>query len=179
MDLALDFASIIPTITRYARGLTRSSADADDLVQMTCERALTEADQWEPGTRLDGWACQIMHTMWQNEVRARHTRVRHLSAYGADRQGLQHDGERDAQATVDLHSIARGLSSLSDGDQQLMTLVCLEGRTYREAAAQMNIPIGTVMSRLSRLRDRLTSNFVTSQRVRPTVPRTGLRRAAR
>jgi RNA polymerase sigma-70 factor (ECF subfamily) len=179
MDQALDFASIIPTITRYARGLTRSNADADDLVQMTCEHALTQAEQWEPGTRLDGWACQIMHAMWLSEVRARNTRVRHLSAYGADRQDLQHDGERDAQATLDLHSIARGLSHLSDGDQQLMTLVCLEGRTYREAAAEMNIPIGTVMSRLSRLRDRLTSTLATSKRVLPPMSRASGRRAAR
>jgi RNA polymerase sigma-70 factor (ECF subfamily) len=177
MDQALDFASIIPTITRFARGLTRSSADADDLVQMTCERALTRTEQWQPGTRLDSWACRIMRTVWLNEIRARHTRGRHMSAYGAERQDDQHDGEREAEATLDLRRAVRGLSHLSTAEQTLVSLVCLEGQTYREAAQQMDIPIGTVMSRLSRIRDKLNAGVAKPARAPKALARENLRPA--
>ena len=178
MEHELDLASIIPIITRVARGLTRSNADADDLVQMTCERALTRIGQWQPGTRLDSWACQIMRTVWLNEIRARHTSVRHLSAYGAERQDQQHDGEREAEAKLDLRQAARELGNMSASDKQLMVLVCFEGCTYREAAQRMEIPIGTVMSRLSRIRGKLTAGQTAQRRAENTMARDDGRRAS-
>jgi RNA polymerase sigma-70 factor (ECF subfamily) len=138
--LRRQLSGLLPCLSRFALTLTRSRHDADDLVQMTCERALARAEQWRADTRLESWLFRIMQSIWLNELRARKVRDRHRAdAQSSGTPDAADEGERLAEARL--------------------KLVCVEGLTYKEAAEVAGIPIGTVMSRLARARLTLMSKL--------------------
>ena len=140
----------IPRLRRYARALTGDRAAADDLVQDTLERALSRFHLWRQGSDLRAWLFTIMHNIYVNQARSR---IRHphetLDEPSAD---ALHAREPDWS---ELRDIDEALLRLPGEQRAVLLLVGLEQFTYEEAALVLEIPIGTVMSRLSRGRERL------------------------
>ncbi len=142
----------IPHLRRYARALTRDLTRADDLVQDCLERALARRHLFRPGSPLKPWLFRIMHNIHVNELRARAARPAEVAfdPAAADASAAARAGERLA-----LRDVARALDALSEEQRQVLLLVVLEDFTYREVAEVLGIPVGTVMSRLSRARETL------------------------
>lgn len=146
--------ALLPRLRRFARGLAGSADRADDLVQAACERALARIEQWTPGTRLDSWMYRIVRTIWIDELRARAVRDR---AHEREELGEQLvDGERDMEARLTMEAVREAVQHLPAEQRETLMLIAVEGVSYKEAADIMDIPIGTVMSRLARARAGLT-----------------------
>jgi RNA polymerase sigma factor (sigma-70 family) len=149
-----DLAALLPRLRRFAHGLSRAPADADDLTQMTVERALRSRDQWQPGTRLDSWLYRIMRNLWIDTVRSRgRTEQRHAPVEEADAIG--HDPVPGIEAAIDLRRVMAAMDQLPDEQREVVALILIEGFGYREAAEMLDLPIGTVSSRLVRGRTAL------------------------
>ena len=132
--------------------LTRGQADADDLVQATCERALNRAHQWDPATRADSWAFRIMQTVWLNELRSRKVREARTEEAARFTEETAGPGESPAEARLLLRRVEAEIFALPEELRAVMVLACVEGLTYKEVAEVLSIPMGTVMSRLARAR---------------------------
>jgi len=154
-ELQSQLAWLLPKFAPFALGLTRSRADADDLLQAACERALTRVDQWHPDTRLDGWFYRIMQTVWLNEIRFRKVRQRYQQSERVEVEPAD-NGERGVESRILLKRVSTEMMSLAPEQQAVLILVCVEGLSYKEAAEVLDVPIGTVMSRLSRARGALS-----------------------
>src|SRR5258706_2363110 len=139
-------AALLPRLRRFGRTLARNREDADDLVQIALERALTRAHQWQPGTRLDSWMFRIMQNAWIDEVRAR---ARHDQTFVPEEEG-EGVGVSTTQAQIDAIAVRRAVAQLSDEHRAVVGLVLIEGLPYKEAAQVLEIPIGTLTSRLAR-----------------------------
>lgn len=146
-------AGLLPRLRRFGLALTGSLADADDLVQAACERALGRAGQLRDHARLDAWIYGIMRNLWTDEVRAR--RVRSHDSLDDMAEIVGSDGAAAADGQVMLATVRRCLARMSAEHRGVLILVCVDGLSYREAASVLGVPIGTVMSRLSRARHEL------------------------
>ena len=142
----------IPRLRRYARALTRSADRADDLVQETLLRAIAKAHLWQTGTDIRAWLFTIMHNQYVNMVRR------------AMRDGANVDIEQmssalvattDPTASRQLRELENAIFRLRDEQREVVLLVGLEGMSYEAAAQVLDVPVGTVRSRLSRGRDAL------------------------
>jgi RNA polymerase sigma-70 factor (ECF subfamily) len=138
---------------RYGLLLSRQRHVADDLVQATCVRALERAGQYEAGTRMDRWLMSILHSIWLNEVRAR--KVRHGQGSVEAQVILSFDGEYAAQTHVLAAQVIRRVDALPEAQRETLFLAYVEGLSYREVAEVLQVPIGTVMSRLAAARAKL------------------------
>ncbi|MGO4312104.1 RNA polymerase sigma factor [Pseudomonas sp. KB_15] len=138
---------------RYGLLLSRQRHVADDLVQATCVRALERAGQYVPGTRMDRWLLSILHSIWLNEVRAR--RVRQGQGCVDADEALSFDGESVAQTHVLAAQVIRRVDALPETQRETVFLAYVEGLSYREVAEVLQVPIGTVMSRLAAARAKL------------------------
>lgn len=143
--------ALLPRLRRFARALARNPHDADDLVQLAIERALLRLDQWQPGTRLDSWMYGIIRNAWIDEARARQRRDRVL----APEELGEHVADAASEAHIDRLSIEAALAQLPEEQRLVVALVLVEGLAYKEAAAVLEVPIGTVTSRLARGREAL------------------------
>jgi RNA polymerase sigma factor (sigma-70 family) len=146
--LATDIAALLPRLRRFARTITFHREDADDLVQIAVERALNRSGQWEPGTRLDSWIFRIMKNAWIDEVRAR---IRRDTVFAPEEAG-EHVGDGSAEAHQQRMAIQKAVSLLSDEHRIVIALVLVDGLPYKEAAEVLEIPLGTLTSRLVRAR---------------------------
>lgn len=133
--------------------LSRQRDVADDLVQATCLRALERAVQFVAGTRVDRWLMAILHSIWLNEVRAR--RIRLGQGFIDADQALSFDGEQYAQDQVLAAQLLRRVDALPEAQRETVFLAYVEGFSYREVADVLQVPIGTVMSRLAAARLKL------------------------
>ncbi|MCX5480045.1 sigma-70 family RNA polymerase sigma factor [Kaistia geumhonensis] len=141
------------SLWRFALILSRRRDTAEDLVQATCVRALERADQYQPGTRLDRWLFAILHSIWLNEIRARRVRA---GAGTVDAElALVFDGGEATETNILAAQVLSAIGALSDGQREAVLLVYAEGYAYREAAALLGVPVGTIMSRLAAARERL------------------------
>jgi RNA polymerase sigma-70 factor (ECF subfamily) len=145
--------ALLPRLRRFARSLTRDMHDADDLVQVAIERALTRLQQWQAGSRLDSWMFAIIHNAWIDEVR---TRRRHERIIAPEEAGAQVADEASA-APIERLSLQSAFERLPDEQRVAVTLVLVEGLAYKEAAALLNVPIGTITSRIARGREALAA----------------------
>jgi RNA polymerase sigma factor (sigma-70 family) len=150
-ELHADIAALLPRLRRFARAVTRNREDADDLVQVAIERALGRSAQWEAGTRLDSWIFRIMKNAWIDEIRVR---VRRDSLFAPEEAG-EHVGEDTAEAHQQRMAIQKAMSLLSDDHRLVIGLVLVDGLPYKEAAEVLEIPMGTLTSRLARAREAL------------------------
>lgn len=141
--------ALLPRLRRFARALARDVHDADDLVQVAIERALLHLDQMRPGTRLDSWVFGIVRNAWIDEARARHRRQKVLAPEELGEQ----IADLSSEAPIQRLSIEAALERLSDEHRVVVALVLIEGMAYKEAAAVLDVPIGTVTSRLARARE--------------------------
>lgn len=149
-----ELTALLPRLRRFARGLTRDAADADDLCQSTLERALKARQQWEEGTRLDAWIYRIMRNQWIDEIRSRR-RCAHTFVHKDEGMSVGTAGDIDAENRVELGNVDRALSRLPDEQREAVVLVLVEGFAYKEAAEIIGIPQGTLTSRLGRGREAL------------------------
>jgi RNA polymerase sigma-70 factor (ECF subfamily) len=149
-----ELATLLPRLRRFAFGLSRSPADADDLTQMTIERALRSRGQWQPGTRLDSWLYKIMRNLWIDTVRSRGRKDRR-EAPADEAETMGHDPRPAIEAGIDLQRAMAAMQRLPDEQREVVALILIEGFGYREAAELLDLPIGTVSSRLVRGRTAL------------------------
>lgn len=147
-------ASLLSRLRRFAHALSHDSADADDLTQATIERALRSKAQWQAGTRLDSWTYRIMRNLWIDTGRAR---GRRLVREGPEEEGLKvgNDPREAMDAAIDLHRIMAAMARLPDEQREVVALILVEGFGYREVSEMLDLPIGTVSSRLVRGRTAL------------------------
>ena len=138
-----------PRLRRFAFGLSGVMDEANELVQCTYERALPRLDQWQPGTRLDSWLYRILQNIWLNQLRARRVRGEHLGPADVDDQGCDH-AQRKTEAGLMLERVRDWISELPIEQQAPLLLVSVEGMSYKEAAETLEIPVGTLTSRLAR-----------------------------
>jgi len=143
-----EIAAHIPRLRRYARALAGDAHRADDLVQDTLERALTKFHLWRHGSDLRAWMFTIMHNVFVNQLKTR----RELPLDDAVEDGLQSGPQSDP---LELRDLDTALRCLPVEQREVLLLVGLEQLSYAEASRTLNVPVGTVMSRLSRGRERL------------------------
>jgi RNA polymerase sigma factor (sigma-70 family) len=149
--LANELAALLPRMRRFARSITFHREDADDLVQVAMERALGRSEQYTDGTRLDSWLFRIIRNAWIDEVRSR---VRRDAVFAAEEEG-EHVGHDGAEAQVQRMAVQKAMSLLSEEHRIVVALVLVDGLPYKEAAAVLDIPMGTLTSRLARAREAL------------------------
>lgn len=141
----------IPRLRRYARALLRDAVDADDLVQDSLVRALTKAHLWERGTDLRAWLFTIMHNQHVNSVRSGVRRGSQIPVDDLDLPAMP----QSPIATLQLRELDRAMDKLPSEQRAVLLLIGLEGMRYEEVSAVLQIPVGTVRSRVSRGRDML------------------------
>ena len=149
-----ELVAILPRLRRFALGLTRNGAEADDLVQAACEKAITRIEQWEPGTRLDSWMFRIIQTTHIDLIRGKKRREGYLEVIEGQVEN-SFDGERAAEASMTLDAVRRAIYTLPDEQRAVVMMVSVEGLSYKEAAEVLQIPMGTLTSRLVRARTAL------------------------
>lgn len=140
----------LPRLRRYARALVGSREAADDLVQDTLERAWLRMSHWQPGSDLRAWLLAIMHNLRIDQIR-RPT----LAVTPIDEEALEFPVRATQTDRIELGELEGALSCLPEEQRAVLLLVALEDMSYAEIAATLNIPAGTVMSRLARGRERL------------------------
>lgn len=157
----------IPRLRRYAFALTRNMSRADDLVQDTLVRAIAKQHYWQEGTNLRAWLFTIMHNQNVNAVRRS---IRGGTAVEVDDAGPFLAAPSEPAAELSLRDLDRALARISDEQRQIILLVGLEGNSYEETAEILNIPIGTVRSRLSRGRASLRNLLDRKDGTEMTMP---------
>jgi RNA polymerase sigma-70 factor, ECF subfamily len=165
MSLLQKLEETIPALRRYAWAMLRNESDADDLVQDCLLRAIDRIDTFRTDGELRPWLFTIMHNLYVSRWRRnrRHAQV------------IADDAEADLAvspsqpASMEVRDVLRGLDTLPDDQRQVLLLAAVEGFHYDEVARMLGVPTGTVMSRLSRARDRLR-DFIEG-RERPALRR--------
>jgi RNA polymerase sigma-70 factor (ECF subfamily) len=144
-------AALLPRLRRFARNLARNPHDADDVVQIAVERALSRLEQWRPDARLDSWMFKIVRNAWIDELRSRGRRNRIFVGPEAG----ESVGESPIDREADLLSVQSAMARLPEDQRAAVSLVLIEGLPYKDAADVLEIPIGTLTSRLARGREAL------------------------
>jgi RNA polymerase sigma-70 factor (ECF subfamily) len=142
----------IPRLRRYARALTRNADLADDLVQDTLMRAISKVHLWQTGTNIRAWLFTIMHNQHVNAVRRAVLEQRMVDIDEAPSSLV---ATTDPTASTRLRELEWALARLPDEQREVILLVGLEGMSYERTAQILDVPIGTVRSRLSRGRNAL------------------------
>ncbi|WP_028749924.1 RNA polymerase sigma factor [Rhizobium mesoamericanum] len=155
-DIRSGLADNLLRLWRYGLVLSHRRDVADDLVQQTCVRALERVEQFEIGTRLDRWLFSILHSIWLNEIRSQRVRLGRGFVDAGD--ALVVDGARDTETHVMANQVLRLVNSLPDAQRAAVFLAYVEGLSYREVASVLDIPIGTVMSRLAAARAKIAAS---------------------
>ena len=143
--------ALLPRLRRFARNLARNPHDADDVVQIAVERALTRLDQWRSDARLDSWMFKIVRNAWIDELRSRGRRDKLFLAAEAG----ENVGTDSMARETDLLAVQSAMARLPQEQREAVGLVLVEGLPYREAADVLDVPIGTLTSRLARGREAL------------------------
>lgn len=149
-----EMIGLLPRLRRFALSLTRSAPDADDLLQDACTTALQRWHQYDPAQPLDRWMFRIIRNLWISEIRKRKVREGQGQVPAEEATELQ---TVDADDTLNAKQLQARVSALPDDLAQPLMLVCAEGYSYREVSELLDIPVGTVMSRIHRARKLLVS----------------------
>lgn len=156
MDAPLDtvrkgIVALLPRLRRFALSLTGNAAEADDLVQDAVERGLRNLHKWQEGTRLDSWMFRLTRNLWIDAVRARkHRQTSSLETVEAS--SVSTDGERNMTSRLLFNETCVALAKLPEEQRSAVALVLVDGMSYRDAAEVLDIPVGTLTSRLYRAR---------------------------
>lgn len=152
IDFGKQLEEQMPRLRRYARALTRDANRADDLVQDSLLRAIRKQHLFQPDTDLRAWLFTILHNQHVNDVRRALREGTHVPVEDL----ASHLAERPSQgAVLDLRDLDRAMGRISAEQRQVLLLIGLEGFAYEDVAAILDIPVGTVRSRLSRAREML------------------------
>jgi RNA polymerase sigma-70 factor (ECF subfamily) len=163
----------LPKLRSYAVALTGSVSAADDLVQDCMERALKQADTLQDATRMGGWLRSILLNLYRDLVRLQRSRGMGVDIAQMDNDLALSAPPSDRGSVIDF---VRALNGLSIEHRQVLLLVGLEGLDYRDIANELGVPIGTVMSRLARARDRLRAALEQEEALRPVMQQPSGRR---
>jgi RNA polymerase sigma-70 factor (ECF subfamily) len=166
-DIKNEIVRHIPHLRRFARGLVNSVDVADDLVQDCLERAWTKREQWDSRRDMRPWLFTILHNIYANNVR-RYKRTPSMVSY-PELEAVA--ASPDEQIDLTMTDLQRALDQVSDEHREILLLIGLEQMSYKDSAEVLGIPIGTVMSRLTRARKRLRELMTD-----PTMPMTMIRR---
>ena len=150
-DIEISLIGYLPRLRRFAIGLSGSVDEGDDLVQAACLKVLERYSQWQADTRLDSWVYKIILNLW---IDRRRSATHRLSVPG-DGIWEQIPGAPllvELEARQDLRRTWSAIKDLPEDQRQVLLLVTVEGFSYQEAADMLELPIGTVMSRLARAR---------------------------
>lgn len=183
MDRRREFEEValphLPSLFHFALKLTRSAADAEDLVQEAMLRAFRRFDLYEAGTNIKAWLFRIVRNTWINRYRASRARPREVSFEDSGAGDEAAPGLRPPtpeEAVLDgvvAEDVSRAIDALPEAYRSVVVLVLLEELSYREVAEALSVPIGTVMSRLHRGRRLL------QEALRETAERSGIRAGGR
>jgi RNA polymerase sigma-70 factor, ECF subfamily len=172
-ELRLALAELLPRLRRFGRAMTGSVSEGDDLAQAACERALQRFAQLRVEARLDSWMYTMMRRMWIDEMRSR--RVRQHEPIDAAEEVIGEEGEAVVEGQLTLAAVRRALAKLPEEQRTVLTLVCVDGLSYKQTAEVLGIAIGTVMSRLARGREALHQQMLKPPADRVTDLRFGRR----
>ncbi|MES2606763.1 MAG: sigma-70 family RNA polymerase sigma factor [Pseudomonadota bacterium] len=145
--------NLLPALRRFACSLTNSVADADDLLQNTVERLLNKGVPDD--VELAKWAFTVCRNLWIDECRSR--KVRSSVEWDPDQHDalLTTEGEKDMVLKIEIDQIGQAMQQLPEEQHLVLSMVAVQGLSYKEVAAALKLPIGTVMSRLARARVKL------------------------
>jgi len=146
-----ELVTLLPRLRRFARTLARNVHDADDLVQLTIERALARADQLQRDAPVVNWMFGILRHAWIDELR---TRTRNRRVFVSE-SAVEEVGDPTQSDQAGLLSVQDALAQVPEEQRTAVALVLIEGLSYKEAAHVMDVPIGTLTSRLARGRETL------------------------
>lgn len=146
-----DLIAFLPNLRRFALSLCRRSDLADDLVQVTAERALTARDRFDPLTRIEPWLLRILRNAWIDHTRRVTNQGQGIDVHEQP-ELLVVDGVKHTDAVLMLRKTEAAMATLPEDQREVMMLICVDELSYREAAEVIGVPIGTVMSRLARAR---------------------------
>jgi RNA polymerase sigma-70 factor (ECF subfamily) len=163
MDIRNELMDHVPRLRRYARALISNRDLADDLVQDTLERALTRTKMFQAGTDLRAWLFTIMHNVFVNQVRKSSTRAVHVSVDDESIVESEFAVSGEQTRSLVVRDLDYALQRLPADQREVVLLVGLEEMSYAEVAIALDIPVGTVMSRLSRGRERLRALMAGAQ----------------
>lgn len=155
MDIRDQLYDHVPRLRRYARALTGHADLADDLVQDTLERALSRHTMFEAGTDARAWLFTLMHNLFLNQQRRAPAQATHVSLDETDLVEREVATPVDPARRLEIRDLDQALQHLPAEQRAIVLLVGLEDMSYADVAAALQVPIGTVMSRLSRGRQRL------------------------
>jgi len=146
-----DIVGLLPNLKRFALSLCRRPDVAEELVQITAERAFRARHRFDPATRLEAWLFRILRNAWIDMLRRDATRGETVDIHEAP-QPDPIDSAAQTDSRLMLASVQLAMKTLPEDQRAVLHLVCVEGLSYAETAATLDIPRGTVMSRLSRAR---------------------------
>ena len=151
-DLRGRIVAFLPRLRRFCRGLAGGDRDrGDDLLQAAVERALARLDQWQPGTSLENWLFKLTTNLHIDQIRSQ--RARGIAVDIEEAFDLPGENELERlEFRSELEAVRAALAAMPQELRSVMTAVVLDGHSYRDAAELLAVPIGTVMSRLSRAR---------------------------
>jgi RNA polymerase sigma-70 factor (ECF subfamily) len=153
VDLATLLPPILPQLWAFALRITDDQHDAEDLVQSACVEALERSHHLQPNTSPLGWMFSIIKSTWIDELRARRVRSRSDMAWNDDLLDAVADpGVRSPEEYVMDWQVFNAVYRLPEAQREVLLLVGVDGLSYSEAAEALDVPIGTIMSRLSRAR---------------------------
>lgn len=157
-QLQTGLIELLPELRRFAYSLTCDRDAADDLTQSALERALTKGSAWDSSRPLKFWVFRIARNLWLDQLRAEKVRG---NTEDIDDEGVDIADDRLAamHTTQELREVTDKMRELPEDQRAVLALVAVEGYSYKEAAELLDIPVGTVMSRLSRARKTLIEHF--------------------
>lgn len=153
-----DLIASLPVLRRFALSLCKRGDVADDLVQLTAERAFKARESYDPATRLDAWLFRILRNAWIDMTRKQTTRGTEIDVTD-NPELISVDGRDVVEAKMALSETEQALASLPEDQRAVLLLVCVEGLSYAEAAETLDVPKGTIMSRLARGRSALAATL--------------------
>lgn len=142
----------MPKLRKFAQKLTRNTAEAEDLTQSTLLRALEKKTYFETGTDLFKWTSKIMYNLFVTDYRRK---TKFETQYDPENYINNRAVEADQYAKTELKAVNKAMNQMSHEHREILVLVCVKGMQYQEVADMLNIPVGTVRSRLSRARSQL------------------------
>lgn len=154
-QIRASIVALLPRLRRFARVITRHPADADDLVQLAIERALLRHSQWNQELRFESWMFGILRNAWIDEVRSRKRRAALL----APEEEGSNVAAADTSDQAEVLAVQAAMQTLPEEQRLAVALVLIEGLSYKEAAAALEIPQGTLTSRLARGREALQAQL--------------------
>ncbi|NHM18527.1 RNA polymerase sigma factor [Tritonibacter mobilis] len=150
--------ALLPNLYRFALRLSRKGDLAEDLVQIAVERALATRETYDPALRLEPWLIRILRNAWIDMTRRSKTRGVELDVYDTPDAAVV-DGARVTEQALMLDATERAMATLPEDQREILLLVCYQELSYAETAEILDIPKGTVMSRLSRARKALSEKL--------------------